>query len=115
MPLFAGGQTCAQNGIKCIKDAAKVLKHKRNSTPLANLKVRCETGFCTFLYILISYRNSTSRHNAQRTAKPASKRIKFDRSEMFPLYRGESKMLIPSIHSTTQCLSCGHPMISAAK
>ena len=66
MPLFAGGQTCAQNGIKCIKDAAKVLKPKKNLTPLATLKVKYETVFCTFPDILISYRNQTSRHNAQR-------------------------------------------------
>ena len=57
MPLFAGGQTCAQNGIKCIKDAAKVLKPKKNLTPLATLKVKYETVFCTFPDIVISYRN----------------------------------------------------------
>ena len=34
LPLFA------QNSIKCIKDAAKVLKPKRNLTPLANLKLK---------------------------------------------------------------------------
>ena len=52
MPLFAGSQTCAQNGIKCVKDAAKVLKPKKNLTPLATLKVKYETVFRTFPDIL---------------------------------------------------------------